>query len=321
MDLYVGVDLGGTHFRVGVRVPGEDRLRDQEMIRADPTWDSGGILGAMASLLASLSERLGETVCPVGIGFASTGDIDPDAGVCYSMKRFVNLEAAPLASRLEERFGCPSRLLNDGLAAALGELRAGAGAGVRDFLMLTVGTGIGGGVVMDGQVLTGRGGRIGKAGHQIIDVDRAGPIHCHCGLPGCWQGLAGRDGMTALARSEAAADPSSHLAAAVNEEGFDLETVTRLALEGDDAARRVVETVGGYLGVGIANLVKLFAPQVVLVGGGIAERNPLLLRAIQERADAYAIKPYQGVPVRPAALGKDAGLVGATFLTELDTPR
>jgi glucokinase len=303
-DVLVGADLGGTHFRVGVRLPGEARLAGREAIAADPTWTSQDVLSVAGGMLDEIARRRGTALHPLGIGLASTGDIDHLGGVCHSMKRFPALEAAPLGAMLTERFHCPARLLNDGLAAALGELHAGAGRGVSDFLMITLGTGIGGGVVLDGRVLTGARGRVGKAGHQIVDMDHPGPVHCHCGLPGCWQALAGRDGVQA--RADAAGLGSA----------TDLEAIVRRSAQGDAAARRVMEETGRIVGIGIANLVKLFAPDVVLVGGGIAEGNAVLLNAARETLGAYAIKPYQHVPVRPPELGKDAGLVGATYLAE-----
>lgn len=310
-EAYLGADLGGTHFRLGLRIRGELRLLDQVTVAADAAWHPDGLLGVLETLLAQLRQRHPELrLC--GFGFGSTGDIDRQAGVCYSMKRFPGLEAAPLQTLLQERFGLPAALLNDGLCAALGELRAGAGRGISDFVMITLGTGIGGGVVVGGRVLAGARGRIGKVGHQILDLE--GPVHCHCGLPGCWQSLAGKAAIEARAHEAARRSPRSDLAALG--ERPDLQEVIRLAREGDAAALSVVRETGHYVGIGLANLVKLFAPERVLLGGGIAEDNPLLREAAQETLDRYAIKPYQKVPIIPAALGKDAGLLGASLLTE-----
>src|SRR5688572_15070374 len=137
-EALVGADLGGTNFRVGVRLRDEVRLLDQESCPADPGWDAAAVLDRMEQMLALILARRGGGVRVAAVGFGATGDIDFRAGICYSMKRFPGLEEAPLRGLLQERFGCPAAILNDGLCAALGELRAGAGRGVDDFVMVTL---------------------------------------------------------------------------------------------------------------------------------------------------------------------------------------
>ncbi|MFN3651582.1 MAG: ROK family protein [Armatimonadota bacterium] len=312
--IYVGADLGGTHFRVGVRRAGELRLLYREAIPASPEWDAEQLLSVMAELLARITVRCREALFPAGVGFGSTGDLDYRAGTCYSMKRFPLLEEAPLRKLLEERFSVPAVVLNDGLCATLAELRAGAGRGASDFAMITLGTGIGGGIVSDGRLLLGRRGRVGKVGHQILDFD--GPVHCHCGLPGCWQTLAAKEGVTARARQAAARHPVSELASRFRAGEPELREVFALAAAGDAAAAEVVRETGRFVGIGLANLVKILAPERLIVGGGIAEGNTLLLQAVQETVWEYAIKPYQRVEVVPAELGTEAGTLGATLLPE-----
>lgn len=312
--VYAGADLGGTHLRVGVRRTGEERLLGQEIIASDPGWDAPAVVSVVGNLLERLRSRLGELEI-AALGFGATGDIDYRDGSCHSMRRFPGLEDAPLGPLLEQGLECPAYLLNDGLCAALAELRAGAGRGVGSFVMITLGTGIGGGIVMDGRLLAGPAGRVGKVGHQILDLN--GAVHCHCGLPGCWQTLAGKEGILARARVEADRRPGSGLAALLQsapEPGLD--RIAALAEAGDTASVELVRETGRFVGIGLANLVKILAPERLLIGGGVAEGNPVLLEAVRETVRRYAIKPYQDVPVLPAALGKDAGLVGATFLAE-----
>jgi glucokinase len=312
--LYLGADLGGTHFRVGIRGQGEAILLDYETIPSDPTWSPDRVVRACRDLLSHIEERHGALPLAAA-GFGSTGDINYRTGHCYSMKRFPGLEAAPLVALLEQELECPVYLLNDGLCAALAELRVGAGRGLQSFVMITLGTGIGGGIVMDGRLLAGAEGRVGKVGHQILDMD--GPVHCHCGLPGCWQTLAGKEGILARARALAAERPESALAARLRDDpAADLAAISKLAASEDPPAVQLIRETGRYVGIGLANLVKILAPEQILIGGGIAEANPLLLAAIQETVDRYAIKPYQRVPVVGAALGHHAGLIGATLLAE-----
>jgi glucokinase len=311
--IIAGADLGGTHLRVGLRRAGETRLLARRSLSADPTWTPAQVVEAVAAMLEAL-QPTGEPLA--ALGFGATGDIDPEGGACWSMRRFPGLEGAPLAALLTARLGVPVQLLNDGLCAALGELRAGAGQGARDFVMVTLGTGIGGGVVLDGRLVTAARGRVGKAGHMIVDWD--GPVQptCHCGLPGCWQALAARAGLLHRARELAAAHPESLLAAGSAGVDPTPEHIAEWAAAGDPAALAVWRETGRLVGVGLANLVKLFAPERVLIGGGLAAGHPELLRAARAEIERHAIKPYQRPDVLLAALGPDAGLLGATWAPE-----
>lgn len=315
MQIYAGADLGGTNFRVGIRAVGTDRLLGTASTPALGTWSPADVVEQTGALLhrALLTQGLDRTAVQA-LGFGVTGDINPFAGTCHSMKRFPGLEGVALASLLEDELRMPARILNDGLAATLAELRAGVGRETRDFVLITLGTGIGGGLVMDGRLVLGSAGRVGKAGHQIIEAE--GPVHCHCGLRGCWQSLAGKEGVVARARAYAARFPESALTAAARSGEVDLQHLTELAHAGDEASRLVLEETGRYVGIGIANLVKILAPERVVIGGGIAERNELLMAAVQRTVREYAIKPYQDRPVVPAVVGKDAGVLGATYLAE-----
>lgn len=319
LPVFLGADLGGTNFRAGLRLPGSESLLDVEGVPSSGAWDAAELLRELEELLGGMRARHPELEFQiVGVGMGITGDIDFRDGICYSMKRFPRLEAHPLARDVEAHFGVPVRLLNDGLSAGLAELRAGAGRGVDDFVMVTLGTGIGGAVVMGGRLLTGSRGRVGKAGHQIVGTVK-GPVHCHCGLNGCWQSLAGRDGIAARAREYARRYPDSELArlgVAGSPEAFDFRRVVTAAEAGDAASREVIAETGRWIGIGLANLVKLFAPEKVLVGGGSAQDNPLLFAAMNATVWEYAIKPYQRAPIAPAYFRKDAGVLGATFLAE-----
>lgn len=319
LSVFLGADLGGTNFRAGLRLPGSQALFDVEGVPSSGSWDASALIRKLEGLLARIRERhRGVELEVAGIGLGITGDIDFRDGICYSMKRFPHLEAYPLARDVRACFGVPVTLLNDGLTAGLAELRAGAGRGVDDFVMITLGTGIGGAVVMGGQLLTGARGRVGKAGHQIVGAGE-GAVHCHCGLPGCWQSLAGRDGIAARAREYAARYPHSELAkgpATCEAAAFDFRRVVAAAEAGDAASREVIVETGRWVGIGLANLAKLFAPEKILVGGGSAQDNPLLFESMNATVQEYAIKPYQRVPVVPAQFRKDAGVLGATFLAE-----
>jgi len=302
MRVYGGADLGGTHFRVGLRAPGGESLLARASVPAEGDWSPEALVEAAAALLGGLG--VGGEHDLAGLGFASTGDIDPEAGSCHSMRRFPGLEGAPLGPLLSARLAAPVRLLNDGLCAALAEARLGAGRGVGDFVVVTAGTGIGGGVVLGGRLLPGARGRVGRVGHMVVDASGPALPTCHCGLAGCWQALAARGGLL------------HHAVRLGAGEGETPESLAARAAAGDPVARAAWAEAGRWLGVGLANLAKLFAPEVVLVGGGLAAGCPAYLEAARAEVERLAVKAYQRVPVRPAALGAAAGLLGATLLAE-----
>lgn len=305
--LFLGADLGGTNCRVGVRAAGSVELRALVSFPSSSEWEAEDIAAVIRDTLPNLGTR---ALAAIGLGL--TGDPDPFTGVCHSMTRFPRLEGVNLPKALERVLGARVRVVNDGLAAAFGELRAGAGRGVDRFVMVTLGTGVGGGVVLDGRLVLGPGGRFGKIGHQILDVD--GPSHCHCGLPGCWQSLVGIAGVQARAWALAQDRPGSPLAALGRR--AELHALVALAERGDPEAQSVMSRTGCLVGIGLANLVKTLAPDLAIVGGGIAEGSQVLLEAAQQVVNDYAVLAYQRIPVVAARLGRHAGVVGATFLAE-----
>jgi glucokinase len=313
--LYLGADLGGTHLRVGLRRAGaaDGTLVATETLPADPTWDAD----ALASIIEGWcsARRMAYDAVLAGAGIALTGDVDARSGMGRSMRRYPRLERAPISGTLTRWLNVPVRAANDGLVAALAELRAGAGQGLSDWVMLTLGTGIGGAIVIGGRLLLGDQGRAGKVGHQIIDLD--GPVQCHCGRPGCWQSFVARDGILARARKLAQSAPGSALAVAFRAPGSPtVKDLARLAAGGDEPAQRVFAETGRAVGIGLANLVKILAPTQIVLGGGIARENPWLLAAAEETLREYAFEPWQVVPIVPARFGPEAGVVGATFLAE-----
>ncbi len=313
MGVYIGADLGGTHFRLAFRLAEAPNIRSEVVtLPSDERWDSATILTLIRDYAAGLSPDLGPVL---GVGLGMTGDVDPATGVTEVAPRFPRLSSTPLGERLRRGLDLPTFVMNDGLAAALGELTLGAGRGVRSFLLLTLGTGIGCGLVANNRVLAGPHGRWGRAGHQILEID--GPVYCHCGLPGCWQSLAGKRAVEHRALDVARSHPESPLARLLAQGGgVDLAAVSELASHGDGASADVLTETGRLVGIGAANLIKCFAPELVLIGGGIAERGGPLLQSLERTVARYAVKPYQRVPVRPAGLGKDAGVFGATVLAE-----
>ena len=288
------MDLGGTKILAGVVARDGTVVRRHE--RATPQDSQAHVL---AELEAAVAELLDESVAAVGFGTPSP--IDQENGLVV---RCVNLplENAPLRDHMHERFGLPVGLDNDANAAAIGEWRAGAGRGVDDLVMLTLGTGVGGGVVSGGKPFRGRNGEGAELGHVVI-VHDGRPCQGACTGHGHLEAYVSGSAATAAARE--AFGPSA-----------DAHRLIRLANEGDEQAKELLEEVAGYLGSGIGSFVNVFAPQLVLLGGGFGVAAfDYLCGPAEEVARREALEPMRSsVRLAKAELGTAAGLIGAAFV-------
>ncbi len=301
----IGIDIGGTKV-AGLRV-GEDGTVLDRRERPTPAEDVGATVETVGRLAAELAAGGGEA-----IGVGAAGMVDVTAGALRSAPNLAWREV-PLRDLVADRTGLPCVVDNDANVAAWGEYRFGAARGSRHVLVVTVGTGIGGGIVADGQLFRGAHGFAAEIGHIIVEPD--GPP-CGCGNRGCWEQVASGRALDRLARAEAERDPAGRiavLAAGVEPSG---RHVSEAAREGDPAATAIFATVGRRLGEGIAGLVNVLDPEVVIVGGGVAEEGAVLLdparAAFLETVEAPQHRPE--VPILPAALGNDAGAIGAAAL-------
>ena len=303
----VGVDIGGT--KIGAaRITTEGAI-EATNVTPTPASDQDE---ALAAIEAAVSAVIDDDVVAIGVGLA--GLIDARSGVLLSAPNLAwrNLS---VSEGLGSRFGLPVTVDNDATAAAWGESRVGASRGYDDSLFVGVGTGIGGGIVAGGRLLRGAHGLAGEIGHIIVEPD--GPL-CGCGNRGCWEQVA--SGL-AIARAGARAvtdEPGSTIARLAGGEPRRATgaLVTEAARDGDAAAVAIVTTVARRLGEGIAGLVNVLDPEIVVVGGGVGESGDLLLGPLRE---AY-LASVEGADVRPevaimsAQLGNDAGAIGAALL-------
>ena len=290
----IGVDLGGTKILAGVVDRDGSIVRRHE--RATPQDSQEHVL---AELEAAVAELMDDSVGAVGFGVRSP--IDQAKGVVV---RCVNvpLEDAPLRDRMHERFGVPVGLDNDANAAAHGEWRAGAGRGEDDIVMLTLGTGVGGGVVSGGRPFRGRNGAGAELGHVVI-VHDGRPCQGACTGRGHLETYASGSAATAAARE--AFGPSA-----------DAHRLVRLANEGDAQAKELLEDVARHLGSGIGSFVNVFGPQLVILGGGFGVAAYDYLRGpAEEVMRREALEPMRSaVRLAKAELGTAAGLIGAGFV-------
>jgi glucokinase len=224
----------------------------------------------------------------------------------------VPLAGIPFRDRLRERFGVPAAIENDANAAALAEHRYGAGRGSRHMVMLTLGTGVGGGLVLDGKLYRGAAGAAAELGHITIELDGP-PCQGRCPGRGHLEVLASGTAADRYAREAAKRSPEGDLGLAAAEgKQVDARLAVELAAEGPGDAREVLAHVGHHLGVGIASLVNVFNPELVVIGGGFARAGDLLVEPARKVVSETALAPARDeVRIVPALLGVEAGLIGA----------
>jgi glucokinase len=300
----VGVDLGGTKIagRV-VREDGHVLARDE---RETPR-DTEAILQTLVSVIEDLRSA---EVAAVGIGAA--GMVDFRAGAMPFAPN-LPLRDVPIRDRISKDTGLPCVVDNDANAAGWGERRFGAGRGHDEMLLLTVGTGIGGAVITGGRLARGAHGFAGEIGHVIVEP--GGP-RCGCGNRGCWEQVASGQAVDRMAQEDAARNAGGGIALAAAGEPVTGRHAARAARSGDRSARRIFAEVGRRLGEGIAGLVNILDPEVVVIGGGVADEGDLLLAPARE-AFWETVELRRGrpdVPLIPAELGNEAGAIGAAAL-------
>jgi glucokinase len=304
----VGIDIGGTKIAAGV-VTADSTVLDRTRVPTPPD-DEAATLAALDEVVDQLLAR-NPGVEAIGLGAAGLVEWPGGNARWAPHNTYRRLELRRL---LHERTGLPTVVDNDANAAAWAEAHFGAGAGSDDLVLVTVGTGIGGGLVLGGRLYHGVHGFAGELGHLIVDP---GGDLCACGNSGCLEAMASGSTLGRLGREAAAADPAGRLATLAGRTGLVTgEVVFAAAAEGDKAALALFERIGHWLGVGIASLVTIFDPDLVVVGGGVAATGELLLAPARASFERYVhARPHRDLPpVVPARLGADAGLVGAATL-------
>jgi glucokinase len=308
----IGIDVGGTRAR-GLLMAEEGTVLDRQL-RDTPAEDVEATMETIYSVTEALRAR-GDAEA-VGIGAA--GMVDFQAG---AMRFAPNLawKEVPIRDLVIERTGLPAVVDNDANVAAWGEFRFGAGRGYRHLLVVTVGTGIGGGIVADGRLFRGSHGFAAEIGHIIVQP--GGPL-CGCGNRGCWEQVASGRALARMGEDVADLDPDSRIASLAGERRVTGHVVAAAAGEGDPRALEIFAEVGRRLGQGIAALVNVLDPEAVVVGGGVAEEGDIILgparAAFAETVEAPDHRPE--VPILAASMGTEAGAIGAAALA-LDQAR
>jgi glucokinase len=300
MSGIIGIDFGGTSIKMGL-------VSEKGVIlnKTNLPFDAGKPFGELIdAVCASLQGMPGANAEPIqAIGIATPGYADPATGILIDGTQNVPaLKGRSLPKEFSERLRVPSFIDNDGTCAAIGELRFGAGRGFRNFALITLGTGIGGGVVVDREIVTGSGGTPPEIG--AICLDPGGPVN-YSGIPGTFERLACASGFQELylrlgGREQAQLNP---------------QDIFRLAQEGDEAGRKAVGRLGRYIAQAFGIMINLLNLEACLIGGGMAAAGVPLLQAVEKHLPSFAWPNLlRNARVLPAELGNDAGVVGAAAL-------
>ena len=305
----IGIDLGGTNIAVGV-------VDDRHTIIAEASVPTGAFRPAeemvadMCRAVEMALEQAGLIAADcASIGIGSPGTCDSAAGVvlrAYNLGWF----DVPVCEMLHAHFGIPVRLSNDANCAALAETVAGAAVGCRNMVLITLGTGVGGGIIIDGKIYAGMRSMGAELGHTLLVLEGE---HCTCGRDGCWEAYASATALIRQAKRAGAADPASALH---GREELTARDVFDLADGGDAAAQAVIDRWCVYVAAGLTDLVNGLAPEVILLGGGVSRQGERILSPIREYVAEHCFGGREGaVPIIAAAkLGNEAGIIGAAAL-------
>ncbi len=308
--IYVGIDLGGMSAKSGVFRDGELILK--ERVDTDPADGAKGVAEKLGALAKSVVAHAGLSFNDVqAIGIGSPGVIDSESGVVAKWGNY-DWQQVPLARAVADITQKPVYLTNDANAAALGEAKFGVGAKYRDCLLITLGTGVGGGIVLGGKLFEGFRSAGAEVGHMVIHTDGR---ECGCGRRGCFEQYSSATALIRDTREAMERDKDSLLwqLAGGSLQKVDGSTAFKAARSGDETAKRVVEDYIAYLAEGIANLVNIFRPQAVMLGGGVSNEGEALLVPLKEAVDRliYVNSDYAPLEILRAKLGNDAGIYGA----------
>lgn len=310
-DLYLGVDLGGTNIKVAL-VDAEGNILNESSVPTNLPRQAEAVCDDIAALCTALAD--GVRVHGIGVGCPGTVD-----GGVVRYSNNLNWHDFAMADYLQGKTGLPVRLANDANAAALGEALAGCAKGAESAVIVTLGTGVGGGVVLNGKLLTGYTGAASEPGHTVICDTPNAPL-CTCGRRGCFEAYASATALIRMTRQAMDAHPESALHTVAANGTVNGRTAFDAAELGDATAKQVVDDYIHYLAVGIANLINMFFPQVIGLSGGVANQGENLLRPLRAAVqpmifgDEYAKKH---TTLTTCTLGYRAGVIGAALLNRV----
>ena len=316
----LAIDLGGTKIITAIVSPQGEVMAKEHY----PTLAGEGPQPVIDRILSAIDHLLrASNIDPsqlAGISIAAAGAIDPSRGLVTLSPNLPGWCDIPLRDMVRDKYRLDTFLLNDASAAALGEHRFGAGRGIDNLIYITVSTGIGGGIIINGRLYSGPCGSAGEVGHMTIDTNGT---RCSCGNIGCWETLASGTAMAREAIRRINRGEKSSLTEMVEGriESITAEKVSTAAQGGDPLALEVISRAANYLGVGMVNLVNIFNPEMIIVGGGMAQMGDLLLQTARQMVKQRAFQlSARAVRIVPARLGDSAGVLGAALFARCQPP-
>ncbi len=310
----IGVDVGGTNIKVAL----VDKKGNIVYSNTVPTRAEMGYEYTISNMKQAIYELMKETKTSKevidGIGFGFPGQVDCERGIVRLAPNIPGWVNVPIASIIEEEFGITTKIDNDVRCAALGELNFGAGKDCQNLICITVGTGIGSGLIVNGKLVRGASNAAGELGHIKLQM-QGGPI-CGCGDTGCLEAFASGPAIVAMAEQYILGGKSTKYRELANPD-ITPYVVAEAAKQGDTVAKRIFEIIGEYIGIGMASVVNLLNPERIVIGGGVADAGDLLIEPIKRTLKERAM-PIQAAAVEivPAELGNTAGVIGASLLIE-----
>lgn len=312
----IGIDLGGTKI-AGALSDNNGKLLNTITVKTLAEEGPNAVLGRIKDLIRSLMDRQGVKRDEIlGIGIGSPGALDTESGIIIKASNLPGFSNTPVTDVLEQEFQINTYLENDANTAALGEYWFGAGKGYENFLYITVSTGIGGGIVIDGRIYPGSTSNAGEIGHATIEPH--GP-KCNCGNYGCLELYASGTAIARIANERVSKGEETSLKK--------LDTITskevfEAAAEGDSLSQEVIDYCMEYLGLGIANAITTLDPDMVILGGGVSKSGQVVFDKVQKVVNERCLKAaVKNVKIVPAGLGTDAGLIGALAIVLSRTKR
>ncbi len=312
----IGIDLGGTNIKVGV-VNEDFQIIGKSNVKTNLPRPFEEIVDSICTAVKLACENAGITVEMVNnIGIGTPGTAERHTGkVLYSTNLdFRNVE---LGKTLKEKLGRDVYTENDANAAAYGEFLAGAGKGYQNVVVITLGTGVGGGIIIDGKIYTGFNYCGAEIGHMVIEYNG---VHCNCGRNGCFEAYSSATGLIRMTKEAMEKNKESKMwDIAGRLENVDGKTAFDGMRAGDESAVAVVDKYIGYLGCGLTNMVNIFQPEVLLLGGGICKEGDNLIKPLEKiiAGESYCINPERSTKLDICKLGNDAGIIGAAYLYKL----
>ena len=330
----IGVDLGGTNLRIAA-VDDQGKLLEKITLGTQVALGRERVINDMCEAISQLTKRYANLATLQGIGIGVPGIIDMKTGMVRESPNLPGWTESPVRAEIEKRLGTRVILENDANVAALGEKWLGAGRGVEDLAILTLGTGVGGGIILGGRILHGMTGMAGEFGHVTVEPDG---VRCGCGNHGCLEQYASATAVVRMAKEAIASGALSELSRATDPDAeFSAKAVYNLAIQGDEESKKIFRRVGRALGIALADLVNALNLPMYVIGGGVSSAwdafSPVIFEELRQRSMVYAATApdtpagdAQGAsgqvgpegPTRTiitrALLGSDAGLYGAARL-------